>query len=253
MKRIVLAALIFLAGSEAICGEFDSACNVAAHLVHADFRLPQVQAAIQKKQLGIVVLGSGSSILTDQSGIQRGYPARLETFLTSMLKNVAVKVHVFAHSRETAAQMEQGLPPILSTEKPALTIWQTGTVEAVRRVDPDSFRTSLDDGINTIQAGGSDVILVNQQYSPRTELMIDAPQYAEMMRFAALQHEIPLFDRLAVMRHWSELGTFDLNQATNKIDTAAKVHNCIGQLLAGLIVDAANLQRGAVEDIYQAK
>lgn len=248
MKQIVIAALIFFAGSSAICGEFDPACNVAAHLVHADFKLPHVTAAIQNKNLGIVVVGSGSSILTDQSGAQRGYPARLEAILAAKLKDVAVKVHVFARPRETAAQMETGLPQILRTEKPALTLWQTGTVEAVRRVDPDDFRASLDEGINTIETAASDALLINPQYSPRTELMIDAPQYAEAMRFAALQHEILLFDRFAVMRHWSELGTFDLNQATNKIDTAAKVHNCIGQLLAGLILEAANLPESAAED-----
>jgi hypothetical protein len=71
--------------------------------------------------------------------------------------------------------------------------------------------------------------------------MMDAPQYAEAMRIVALQHEIPLFDRFSIMRHWGELGTFDLNEVTKKIDMAAKVHSCIGMLMAGLIVDGANL------------
>ncbi|MGZ5804790.1 MAG: SGNH/GDSL hydrolase family protein [Xanthobacteraceae bacterium] len=248
MIRIIVATIALLVGSSAICGEIDPSCNVAAHLVRPDFRLPRVTAAIANKNLSIIVVGSASSILTDQSGAQHAYPARLESMLASKLKNVAVKVHVFARPRETAAQMEKALAPILGNEKPALTIWQTGTVEAMRRVDLDEFRISLDDGIDRIEGASSDVVLMNQQYSPRTELMIDAPQYAEAMRFVALQHEIPLFDRFAVMRHWGELGTFDLNEATKKIDTAARVHNCIGQLLAGLILEAAHLPDGAAQD-----
>jgi hypothetical protein len=114
-------------------------------------------------------------------------------------------------------------------------------VEAMRRIDIDDFRVALDEGIERLQQASSDVVLMNQQYSPRTELMIDAPQYAEAMRFVALQHEVSLFDRFSVMRHWGELGIFDLNEATKKIDTAARVHNCIGGLLASLIVEGANL------------
>jgi hypothetical protein len=71
--------------------------------------------------------------------------------------------------------------------------------------------------------------------------MIDAPQYAEAMRFVALQHEVSLFDRFSIMRHWGELGVFDRNEATKKFDTAAQVHNCIGGLLAGLILEGAYL------------
>jgi hypothetical protein len=70
------------------------------------------------------------------------------------------------------------------------------------------------------------------------------------MRFVALQHEVPLFDRFSIMRHWGELGVFDLNEATKKIDTAARVHNCIGALLANLIVEAANLPADPPQGIH---
>jgi hypothetical protein len=248
MTRVVIALFAILAGANAALGEPEPVCNVAAHLVRADFRLPRVAAAIANKNLDIVVIGSASSALIDQTGAQRAYPARLEAALASRLAGVNVKVRIFARPRETAAQMEKGFAQILGNEKPALTIWQTGTVEAMRRVDLDEFRISLDDGIDRIAAASSDIVLMNQQYSPRTELMIDAPQYAEAMRFVALQHEIPLFDRFAVMRHWGELGTFDLNAVTKKIDIAARVHNCIGELLAGLIVDAADLPAVPAQD-----
>ena len=55
--------------------------------------------------------------------------------------------------------MEKSFAQILANEKPALTIWQTGTVEAMRRIDLDEFRISLDDGVDLIQAASSDVVL----------------------------------------------------------------------------------------------
>ncbi len=46
--------------------------------------------------------------------------------------------------------------------------------------------------------------------------MIAIDAYADTMRLVALQREVPLFDRFAIMKHWSELGTFDLYAATKE-------------------------------------
>ena len=56
------------------------------------------------------------------------------------------------------------------------------------------------------------------------------------MRWVALSNAVNLFDRLAIMRQWGELGTFDLLAATKSLDTAANVHDCIGRLLAHLVM-----------------
>jgi hypothetical protein len=59
------------------------------------------------------------------------------------------------------------------------------------------------------------------------------------MRWVAVQHEMPLFDRFAIMKLWADFGTFDFFSATKNLDMAGRVHDCIGQLLAALVVDAA--------------
>jgi hypothetical protein len=71
--------------------------------------------------------------------------------------------------------------------------------------------------------------------------MIALGSYLDAMRFVALQREVPMFDRFAVMKNWNEMGVFDLYTATKKIDVAEHVHDCIGRLLARLIVDGAAL------------
>jgi hypothetical protein len=77
--------------------------------------------------------------------------------------------------------------------------------------------------------------------------MISITAYADNMRWVALQHDVPLFDRLALMKHWSELGTFDLYDASKNTDTAERVHDCIGRLLAGLIAAAVKQPAPAAE------
>jgi hypothetical protein len=79
---------------------------------------------------------------------------------------------------------------------------------------------------------------MNMQYSPRTEAVISVAPYADAIRWVALEHGVNVFDRQAIMRHWSELGTFDLFSPTKSLDTAAKVHDCFGMMLADLIVEA---------------
>jgi len=241
MRALAIALIGALLGTSGAFAQTHDECAVAAHLVPADYPLPRVATAIANKQLNIVVVGTASSLLAGPAGKQEAYPSRLEAALSRQLPGVTVKVTTHAKPRTTAEDMEKEIGHIVSTDKPALVIWQTGTVDAIRRVDTETFRSAIEDGIEAIQAGNSDVILMNPQYSPRTESMIGVLPYAEAMRFVALQHEVTLFDRFAVMRQWVELGTFDLVEATKKIDTAEQVHQCIAELLADLIVKAAKM------------
>lgn len=217
----------------------DAACEAARHLVSAEAALPRVAAAIAKQHsLKVVVLGTGSSVLPGPGGDRAAYPARLEAALASLLPGVSVKVVADITPRRTAAEMKAEEFKRIVDEKPALVVWQTGTVDAMRGVDPDDFRATLDKGVETLQANGADVVFMNMQYSPRTEAMISADVYADNMRWVALQRDVPLFDRLALMKHWSETGTFDLYAAGKNTDTAERVHGCIGRLLADLVVAA---------------
>jgi hypothetical protein len=213
-------------------------CRVAQHQIENNFKLPRVARAIAAKHLDILVLGAGSSALPGPEGIKKSYPARLQSALEEMLPGVAVKVTTDIKPRRTATEMVKMLPVDLAASKPALVIWQTGTVDAMQAVDPDQFNQALDRGINIARSAGADIVLINSQYSPRTDSMIALGTYADNMRWVAVQHEIPLFDRFSIMKLWADLGTFDFYAATKKFDMAEKVHDCIGRLLADLVIGA---------------
>ena len=193
-------------------------------------------------RLTIAVVGTGSSILAGPEGPKSAYPARLEATLRQRLPGTTVKVVTLVRTRQTTADLAQGMTKLLVDEKPDLVVWQTGTIDAIRRADPDQFRAALEDGVDSLRKGGADVILMNQQYSPRTETMITLGPYADSMRVVAREREVPLFDRLNIMRHWSESGAFDLYAAGKDNVLAYRVHDCIGRGIAALIIEAAHLK-----------
>jgi len=238
--RVLLLALLVLAGPA--WAELPAECRVAAHLAEPSYPLPKVTRALAEKKFNILVVGAGSSQLPGANGAKNAYPARLQIALSEQLPGVEVKVATDIKATRTAAEMVKALPADLSATKPALLVWQTGTTDAMRAVDPDQFSQALDAGITAARGAGADVVLVNSQYSPRTESMIALSTYSEDMRWVALQQEVPLFDRFSIMRLWSDLGTFDLYSATKKLDIAERVHDCIGRLLADLVIAAAKPQ-----------
>jgi GDSL-like Lipase/Acylhydrolase family len=241
MRTVIVALVSAILGVGLAQAADDSACAVAEPLVHADFALPQVANAIQEQHLDIAVVGTGSSTIGGAAGAAKAFPARLEAALREKLPNVAVKVLTYIKPRQTAADMVKDFERIVAEPKPALVIWQTGTFDAIRGVNPDEFSAALDEGVETLRAKHSDILFINMQYSPRTDTVMAIDNYADAMRFVAVQHEILLFDRFAIMRHWSELGTFDLVTATKNTDTAEHVHDCIGRLLSDLILEAAKM------------
>jgi lysophospholipase L1-like esterase len=219
------------------------ACEIPSYLLFGSNELKHVGEVVRNEhQLTIAVVGTGSSILAGPDGPRSAYPARLEAALQQRLPSVKVKVVTLVRSRLSAEDLAKGMGKLLIDERPDLVIWQSGTVDAMKRIEPEDFRAALEEGVETLQKGGADVILMNMQYSPRTEIMVALGPYADSMRLVAQQHEIPLFDRLAIMRHWSDVGAFDLYAAGKDNVLAHRVHDCIGRGIASMIIDAAHLR-----------
>jgi hypothetical protein len=215
-------------------------CEVPDYLLTTESSLPKVADAVKTgHSLDILVIGSRSSTLNTAEGL--AYPGRLQAMLREKLPSVTVNLSVELQVKKTAEELVPGFAKLLEGKKPTLVIWQTGTADAVRSVDPEDFRTAVDEGVAALQNAGADVILMNLQYSPRTETMISVPPYLDNMRVVAQQHDIPLFDRFAIMHQWNEQGDFDLFSTFHGIELAKRVHDCLGRALAKFIIDAAHL------------
>jgi hypothetical protein len=215
-------------------------CEVPAYLLTTDSTLSKVADAIKNaRPLNVLVVGSRSStILSSEAS---AYPAKLQAALKERLPSIPVTLSVELQTGKTAEDVAAGLVKLVEAKRPTLVIWQTGTVDAMRSVDPDDFRGAVDEGVVALQNAGADVVMVNLQYSPRTETMISAPPYLDNMRVVAQQHDVPLFDRFAIMRHWNEAGDFDLFSNVHGTDMAKRVHACLGRALSKFVLDAARL------------
>jgi hypothetical protein len=229
-----------LAAVPARAEDVPAVCEVPAYLLASENSLPKVTEAVKTAQkLDILVVGSRSSTINTADGT--AYPGRLEAVLREKLPGVKVNVNVELQIKKTAEEVAASLGRLVEGKKPTLVIWQTGTVDALRSIDPDDFRAAVDDGVAALQRAGTDVILINLQYSPRTETMISAAPYIDNMRVVAQNHDVPLFDRFAVMRHWNEAGDFDLFSTSHGIELAKRVHDCLGRALTKFVIDAAHL------------
>ena len=237
MRALVLILLAVIFGGTAAHAELTAKCGSAESLISPEFALPRVAKAIKNKKLDVLVVGAGSSTLAGAEA--KAYPARLQAALAESLPGVEVKVHTDVKPGRTAIVAVQPIVAALAANKPNLVIWQAGTVDAMKGVDLDDFSAALDKGIDAARTAGSDVVLLNGQYSPRTESMISLGHYAEHMRWVGLRNDAPLFDRYGIMKLWSDSGTFDFMTHTKKLDMAEQVHDCIGRLLADLVVKSA--------------
>jgi hypothetical protein len=215
-------------------------CEVPGYLLTTDSALPKVADAVKGGHpLDILVVGSRSSTINTSDG--SAYPSRLQVALQEKLPAVAVNVSVELEAKKTAEEVVGGLVKLMEAKKPILVIWQTGTVDAIRAVDPEDFRAAVDEGVAALQNAGADVTLMNLQYSPRTETMISVTPYLDNMRVVAQQRDVPLFDRFAIMRQWNEQGDFDFFSTFHGIELAKRVHDCLGRALAKFVINAAHL------------
>jgi len=215
-------------------------CDVPAYLLTSESTLPKVADAVKSGHpLDILVVGSRSS--TIPSSEVSAYPARLQAMLKEKLPSITVNVSVELQSKKTSEEVAAGLAKLMEDKKPTLVIWQTGTVDAMRSIDPDDFRSAVDDGVAAMQKAGADVVLMNLQYSPRTESMISTPPYLDNMRVVAQQYDVPLFDRFAIMHQWNDSGDFDFFSASHGLELARRVHDCLGRALSKFVIDAAHV------------
>jgi hypothetical protein len=218
------------------------ACEVPTYLLSTDSLLPKVTEAVKNgRPLTILVVGSRSSTIA--ASADSAYPAQLQAALKEKLPSIPINLSVELQPGKTAEETDTTLVKLVEAKRPTLVIWQTGTVDAMRSVDPDDFRGAVGDGVAALQNAGADVVLINPQYSPRTETMISAPPYLDNMRVVAQQHNVPLFDRFGIMRHWNDAGDFDLFSTVHGSDMAKRVHACLGRALSKFVLDAARLDQ----------
>ncbi|MGE5145617.1 MAG: SGNH/GDSL hydrolase family protein [Candidatus Eiseniibacteriota bacterium] len=244
LMPLIVAALVI--GMPVGAGAEPPTCQVPDDLTYTDAPLPRVAAAIKAKApLKIMVVGTASSEGLGLSPPAKPYPAELERALKAMFPDSPIKMVVRAKRGETASTQSTFMVRSVVPEKPVLVIWQTGTVDAVRAVDPGDFGDALIAGIDLMRYKGTDVILMDMQYSTPTASVVNYPPYIDYMRRIAASRQVMLFDRYEIMQYWSTSGitSFVSTSKAKQQEDAEFVHRCIGRLLAQMIKAAVAAPR----------
>jgi len=202
--------------------------------------LPRVAAKLASgKPVVIVAFGSSSTQGFGTSSPEFTYPNRLAGQLRRQYQAADIGVINAGRGGEDAPEMMRRLQSSVIDVHPDLVIWQVGTNAVLRNLDPDETAKMVEDGVARIQATGSDVVLVDPQYSPRvTEHPESASKMVKLLgRVAALRH-IGIFPRFEVMREWHEKQALPINSFV--IDDGLHMNDwgyaCFAQLLGDDII-----------------
>ncbi|MGH9697157.1 MAG: SGNH/GDSL hydrolase family protein, partial [Bryobacteraceae bacterium] len=124
-------------------------CDVPAYLLATESALPKVTERVKSGRLDILVVGSRSSTISGSEA--SAYPARLQAALREKLPAIEVNVSVEIQVKKTAEETAGTFTKLMEDKRPTLVIWQTGTVDAMRSIDPDDFRAGVDEGVAALQ------------------------------------------------------------------------------------------------------
>jgi lysophospholipase L1-like esterase len=153
----------------------------------------------------IIAFGSSSTAGTGASAPEFTYPSRLAAQLKRHYPTASITVVNAGVGGEDAPEMMKRLQAAVIDQHPDLVIWQVGTNAVLRDLDPDVTANQVEEGVARIQAAGSDVVLVDPQYSPRvTEHPDSTSRIVRLLGHIARLRHVGIFPRFQVMRDWHE-------------------------------------------------
>ena len=168
--------------------------------------LPHVASRlIAGEPVVIVAFGSSSTQGYGSTAPEFTYPNRLAAQLRRKYPTADITVFNAGKGGEDAPEMMKRLQTAVIDLRPDLVIWQVGTNAVLRNLDPDETVRLVEEGIGRIQAAGSDIVLIDPQYSPRVnEHAESASKMMTLLNKTAELRKVGLFPRFAVMKEWHE-------------------------------------------------
>jgi len=249
---VLLCVLLALPRLALAGGEADGVCGAPVDFVTTDAALGQFAAAMSGgKPVDILAVGSATTVgsLTntgEQSASQGGaYPWHMVRAMHAALPSVEFRLTVRGGRGMTAEDMLPLIDAALKQQHYALVLWQTGTVEAVRGLQPDGMLDILHAGAERVRAAGGDLVLVDPQFSRFLRANTDLDPYEGVMQQVATMPGVALFHRFELMRTWANDGRIDLERtAKADRDKALEALNaCLGKALARFVLSGAEVRK----------
>ena len=186
--------------------------SLAATVCPADppmdaMHLPHLHSALSTRTEGLIVaIGSSSTEGAMASDMAHSYPAVLQSLLNKELPGTHIAVINRGIGGQDAPEELIRLDADVIAIRPQLVIWQVGANGAMRDADPSEFHRMVVEGVNRLTKAGIDVILMDNQRSPKVLAAVEHIILEDSLRHVALETGVNLFSRSRLMDQWSEEG-----------------------------------------------
>jgi acyl-CoA thioesterase I len=242
----LLAALAALSPAAAAAPGEDAVCGAPAEFLDGGLALPATARAVEAGRLRILVGGSASVFGPGTSGPGAAWPARLEALLATWRPGLAIEMVVRGGRGLTAAESGALIEAELAPAPAQLVLWQTGTVEAARGLEPEALTEALTSGLERLEGARADVVLIDPQFSRFLRANANVEPYLDAIRLVGAAHGVPVLRRYELMRFWAETDRVDLERAPRGARTAMadRLNLCLAEALAALIRQGVKEARG---------
>ncbi len=199
--------------------------------------LPRTAAMMAaNREVVVVAFGSSSTEGWLASNVAHSYPKVLQTTLNLTFPRSDFAIVNRGIGGQDAAEELARLDTDVIAIRPQLVIWQVGANGALRDIDPAVFSRLVSSGLAKIKAAGADVILMDNQRTPK---MIAAPEndrINQALAQIAAEQNVGLFARSALMDAWAASGRsmaeFAASDGLHMNDLG---YRCVGHALAEAI------------------
>ena len=197
--------------------ELSGTCGAPDEFVTADEQLTQFGKAVAAGGVvNVLAVGSATTVgSVTAAGLNSAaeggaFPWQMIRTLQAALPSVKFDLTVRGGRGMTAEDMLPLIDAALKHQQYALVLWQTGTVEAVRGLQPDGLLDILHTGAARIRDAGGDLVLIDPQFSRFLRANTDLDPYENVMQQVATMPGVVLFHRFDLMRTWANDGRIDL-------------------------------------------
>ena len=216
----------------------DSLCPAVPPL--PALHLPHLRAALKRGTEGIIVaLGSSSTHGNMATDPAHTYPAVLQATLSRALPHAHIAVLNRGIGGQDAPEELARLPADVMAVRPQLVIWQVGANGALHNVDPAGFRRMVAAGVEALHEAGIDVVLMDNQHSPRIDAAPEHRVLNDALAQVASATGASLFPRSLLMREWGEEGMPPIDfVATDGLHHNDRGYTCLARSVAAEIAAA---------------
>jgi len=252
-SSILVCAILALPVPSRAGSELANACGAAPEFLTANSALSQFGAAIASGgPIEVLAVGSATTVgAVTASGLHTSgtqgasFPWHMIGALHAALPDVVFHVTVRGGRGLTAEEMLPLLEAALKQQHYPLVLWQTGTVEAVRGLQPDRMLDVLHTGAELVRDSGGDLVLVDPQFSRFLRANTDLDPYEGVMEQVTTMPGVALFRRFDLMRAWTNDGVVDLERTpkTGRDQALDTLNQCLGQALAQFVLSGADVPK----------